>query len=124
VNFGYDGESLYFHCAPSGTKIEYLAANPRVCFEFEHGVRLVPDEGRACSWSTDYHSVIGYGIASEVKGYDAKRRALQLVMRHYSDREWRLDGAELERVRVWRIRIDKVSGKRSGPPEAGPPRPP
>jgi len=41
VSFGYDGQAIYFHTAPEGRKITFLAANPQVCVEFEHGVEVV-----------------------------------------------------------------------------------
>ena len=35
MNFGYDGECLYFHCAREGRKIDVLRRSPEVCFELE-----------------------------------------------------------------------------------------
>jgi len=31
--FGYDGESLYFHCAREGRKLDILRQNDKVCLE-------------------------------------------------------------------------------------------
>jgi len=113
VNFGYDGASVYFHSAVAGMKIDFITSNPRVCFEFEHAVGVVPDETRACGWTTSFYSVIGWGTVSEVTEREHKECALLAIMRQYSDREWEFDGSELARVRVWRISVDEVSGKKS-----------
>jgi nitroimidazol reductase NimA-like FMN-containing flavoprotein (pyridoxamine 5'-phosphate oxidase superfamily) len=48
VNFGYDGEHIWIHCAEEGRKLDLLAADPRVCFEACVDVRIVP--GRQ-AWS-------------------------------------------------------------------------
>src|SRR4051812_13014677 len=66
VSFGYDGSALYFHTASTGQKVEFMTANPRVCFEFEHGVKLVSHESEPCNWTFSYQSVIGYGMVREL----------------------------------------------------------
>jgi len=43
VFFGYDGSRLYFHTAREGRKLDFVAANNRVCFEVELNVNLTPD---------------------------------------------------------------------------------
>lgn len=113
VSFGYDGRAIYFHTASEGKKIAYFEANPRVCFEFELGVRLARDEQSACNWSFAYESVIGDGAIQEVVGVEKRAHALELIMRQYSDGEWAFDAGQLRQVRVWRIAVDSVTGKRS-----------
>lgn len=111
VSFGYDGVAIYFHTAVEGRKIEYLTANPRVCFEVEHEVEVMPSADKACHWSMSYYSVIGLGTVSEVADRQGKTRALDQIMKHYSGREWEFDGQTLDRTRVWRLEIDQISGK-------------
>ena len=117
VNFGYDGSFIYFHTAVSGMKIDYLRSNPLVCFELEHAVSVVPDEQRACGWTTSYYSVIGWGTAAEMTIETEKACALSQIMRQYSERDWSFDHRALERLRVWRIEVEKVTGKGSSKPE-------
>jgi len=50
VSFGYDGKAIYFHTATEGRKIDYMTANPRVCFEMEQDVRVIRNEELACKW--------------------------------------------------------------------------
>ena len=61
VSFGYDGKCLYVHTAKEGKKVDYLAANNRVCFEFDINVKTIGHESVACKWTTSYQSVIGFG---------------------------------------------------------------
>ena len=114
VSFGYDGSCLYFHTAMEGMKLEFLAANNRVCFEVEHGVKLVPNEANPCGWSCAYLSVIGFGRAEEIPDRAGKEEGLNHILRHYSGRSWSWEGQSLEKLRVWRIVIEQITGKRSG----------
>jgi hypothetical protein len=113
VSFGYDGQAIYFHTAKEGKKIDYIAANNRVCFEFEHGVRPVPDESNPCKWTISFQSVIGYGRIDELLNNAEKAAGLEQVMAQYSDQEWAIEDQALDTVRVWKITIETMSGKQS-----------
>jgi nitroimidazol reductase NimA-like FMN-containing flavoprotein (pyridoxamine 5'-phosphate oxidase superfamily) len=113
VSFGYDGDAIYFHTAKKGKKIDYITANNSVCFEFEHGVQVVPDERDPCDWSFSFQSVIGYGRIQELVTTGAKVEGLNRIMEQYSGREWAFGEKALDSVRVWKIAIDAVSGKQS-----------
>ena len=54
---------------------------------------------------------------SEMTANGQKTTALGRIMRQYSDRDWSFDDRALERVRVWRIEVEKVTGKRSNKSE-------
>jgi nitroimidazol reductase NimA-like FMN-containing flavoprotein (pyridoxamine 5'-phosphate oxidase superfamily) len=118
VSFGYDGRALYFHSAPSGRKLDFVAANPRVCFEVEAEVTLLRDDNDPCAWSFAYSCVIGYGVVVELTSAADKARGLDAIMRHYSGRGWVIPGSQLAATRVWRVEIESVTGKRSPQPDA------
>jgi hypothetical protein len=113
VSFGYDGRSVYFHSASEGKKIDVIAANPRVCVEFERRVVLVTSETASCEWSFAYESAIGFGVVEELRDPESKAIGLNQVMQHYSGREWEFDAATLARTRVWRVAIEELTGKQS-----------
>ncbi len=113
VSFGYDGESVFFHTAPNGRKIEFIEANDRVCFEFETGVALVRDPDDACAWTFTFRSVIGYGTVRELVSTEQKNHALNQIMLHYSGREWDIPDHRTAATRAWRIDIESLTGKRS-----------
>jgi nitroimidazol reductase NimA-like FMN-containing flavoprotein (pyridoxamine 5'-phosphate oxidase superfamily) len=113
VNFGYDGQRLYFHTAQEGMKIDYLAANARVCFEIEHEVGILPHPDSACQWGTSFYSVIGFGTVRELTSQADKAAALEQIMGHYSGKRWQFGERALEQVRVWAIEIEQITGKRS-----------
>lgn len=119
VSFGYDGEALYIHTAKTGRKLDFIAANNRVCFELEDNVALQVDDRDACKWTFVFESVIGYGAITELETAEGKARGLNQIMLHYSGREWEIDEAATATTRVWRIDIESVTGKQSLEKPAG-----
>ena len=115
VSFGYDGRDIFFHTGESGRKIDCMAANNRVCFEFERDVRLVANPEKPCAWSFTFESVIGFGKVDELASPEDKAQGLNQVMRHYSGKTWEFDSRALGKTRVWRISIETISGKRAAP---------
>jgi hypothetical protein len=79
----------------------------------EHEVRVVPNALEACKWSFSYYSVIGFGTVAEIVDHQRKVYALNQIMRHYSNREWDYDEHAMEKVRLWCISIEQVTGKQS-----------
>ena len=115
ISFGYDGVSIYFHTAPVGKKVEHFEANPQVCFEFERDVEIRRDRQTACKWSFRFESVIGYGTIGELVEPAPKAHALNEIMRQYSGQSWSFESASVAKVRVWKISITSMTGKRSQP---------
>jgi uncharacterized protein len=113
LSFGYDGTSIYFHTAKEGKKLEYIAANPKVCFEFEGKVKLLKNNQNSCNWSLEYESVIGYGTIQEIIKPEHKRTALTKIILHYSDTATDIPDSALADVRVWKLAIDSITGKKS-----------
>lgn len=113
MSFGYDGEAIYLHTAPTGKKIECFLSNPQVCFEFERDAELRRDPQIACKWSFNFESVIGYGTISELAEPAQKEHALNEIMRQYSGKTWPFESASAAKVRVWKIAIASMTGKQS-----------
>jgi nitroimidazol reductase NimA-like FMN-containing flavoprotein (pyridoxamine 5'-phosphate oxidase superfamily) len=113
VCFGYEDRTVYFHCAPEGKKIDIIARNPRVCFEFEADVAIVKHE-QACRWGMRYRSVIGSGRAQIIGKPREKKAALSIIMKHYSDAAPEFSEEALEGNIVVQIAVESITGKRSG----------
>ena len=110
LNFGYDGGFLYFHAAPEGRKIDIIKRNNRVGFEFDILHDIVTAE-QACKWGAKYESVMGSGTAEIVDDLEAKKEALQLIMRQYGNGAWDFKEEILKKTLVIRVRILEISGK-------------
>ena len=113
ISFGYDGSQIYFHTADEGLKLQYLAANPHVCFEMEYDVKTITDETSACKWSQSFYSIIGFGQVHEITALPQKIEALNHLMKHYSGRDWEFGERSFNKIKIWAITIDQVTGKKS-----------
>jgi uncharacterized protein len=114
LSFGYDGTSLYFHCAREGRKLEIIRRSGRVCFEFDE-LREVVSAAEGCGWGARYRSVIGSGRAVVLEDPAEKRRGLAAIMTQYAGDRYPAEGSfpdnEVERTCVVRIDVESVTGK-------------
>lgn len=46
INYVKEGDSIYFHCAPEGYKLECLRENPKVSFTVVGATQIVPGNSR------------------------------------------------------------------------------
>jgi len=113
VCFGYERGALYFHGAGVGRKIDMLKKNNRVCFEIDGDVGVRSAE-KACNFSLKYRSVIGVGRAYILNKEEEKARALNVIMKHYSGREFSYTKKDLDSVLVWKIEVESLTGKKAG----------
>jgi nitroimidazol reductase NimA-like FMN-containing flavoprotein (pyridoxamine 5'-phosphate oxidase superfamily) len=108
--FGYDGEALYFHSALEGRKIDILRKNNRVCVEFD-----IPEEMKeaeeGCKWGIRYRSVIGFGTAYLMNVGESKRKALEILMAQYSDKEYAFPDDVVAKTAIIKVVISRITGK-------------
>jgi len=112
VCFGYMDNRIYFHTSTGGQSVDYMTANPRVSFEFEHDVKLVPHPDQACHFSMSYESVIGTGSIHEITDLQEKEWTLDLITHQYTQAALDMDTSSLKQTRVWCITIDEMTAKR------------
>ena len=110
--FGFKNNTLYFHSAPKGKKIEILKKNPDVCFEFEIFTQIIKS-AKACKWGMRYKSVIGFGKAGFITDDDLKRQAFDIIMNQYADGSFIYEDALLKSVVVINVEIQSMTGKQS-----------
>lgn len=110
--FGFKDNTLYFHSAPEGKKIDLLKKNPNVCFEFEILTQVVKS-ARACKWGMKYKSVIGYGKADFITDEDEKRQAFDIIMQQYTNESFEYEEALLKSAIIIKVDIQSMTGKQS-----------
>ena len=114
VNFVVRNNYLYFHSSTEGRKIDILRKNNQVCFEIDIDVETVKGDS-PCSCGTRYLSVIGFGLAFFLERTNEKKQALNYLMEKYSGKKDCSYKAEaLEKVAVFSVKIEKITGKKSG----------
>ena len=110
LNFGYDGRFLYFHAATEGSKIDIIKRNNRVGFEFDILHDIVTAE-QACKWGAKYESVMGSGTAEIVDDLEAKKEALEWIMRQYGTGTWDFPEEIMKKTLIFRVSILEIRGK-------------
>ena len=110
--FGYQDRTLYFHSALEGKKIDILKKNNRTCFEFDVNSEIIKAE-KACKWGMKYQSIIGFGKAVLVENIAEKKKALNIIMNHYSDRDFQFTDKAIKKIAVIKIEIEGMTGKHS-----------
>ena len=113
ISFGYDGNTVYFHTAKTGKKVDIWMKNPQVILGFETDINLVTDLDKACEWTFHYQSVIATGVIKEIIDPTGKRAGLNHIMRHYSGKEWDLPDREISKTNIWGVELETITGKRS-----------
>ena len=89
MNFGYQDGVIYLHSGPTGSSIDMLNKNNKVCITFSIDHELVFQHPQvACSYRMKAKSVICRGKVGFIEDLDEKRQALDIIMKHYIDREF------------------------------------
>jgi uncharacterized protein len=82
LNYGHDSErnSLYFHCAAKGLKLDFVRANPQACAVIIEDLGYIQAE---CDHH--YRSVVIWGSIGIVDDLTEKRHAVDVMQRHLED---------------------------------------
>ena len=110
--FGYEDNTLFFHCAEQGKKLDILRKNNNVCFEVDIDCEIIKAD-QACDWGMKYKSVIGFGKAVFIEDAEKKRKALDVIMRQYSVGTFEYPANAIENIVVIKVKIRNMTGKQS-----------
>ncbi|MBR2582219.1 MAG: pyridoxamine 5'-phosphate oxidase family protein [Oscillospiraceae bacterium] len=114
MHYGFtfeDGKlTLYAHCAKEGRKLDLIRRDGRVFVEIDTDEALVPGAA-ACSWGACYASVMGRGRAAIVDDEDEKCRALALLMKTQTGKEFSFTPAMAAAVTVLRVDVESYTAK-------------
>lgn len=117
MNFGYKDGIIYLHSAPTGRSLDILSKNNLVCISFSVDHELVFQHPKvACSYRMKAKSILCYGRVNFIEQLEEKIRALDIIMRHYSGREFEYGEPAVRNVKVWQVLIDEISAKEYGAP--------
>jgi uncharacterized protein len=108
--YAYDGTSIYFHSARSGTKMEILKRNSVVCFEVCVNEGVIHSNA-ACDFEAKHRTVIGFGNVRMVTDRAEKIKALDLIVARFTDKKFDYPMDNLKRTQVVRIDITAINGK-------------
>ena len=113
VFYAYDGQSLFFHSAKAGGKIEILKRNNQVCFciSVDHGVI---ESDQPCDFEARHRTVIGTGTATFVDDEAEKIKALDAIVARFTDKRFEYPKGNLKATAVLRITVESLKGKKHG----------
>lgn len=74
--FALSGNSIYFHCATEGQKLDNLVHDSRVCL-----TAVLHAENRPARLTMTYESAMAFGTARIVYAEDERHAALRLLVR-------------------------------------------
>ena len=120
MNYGYAMEEgklvLYLHSAVQGKKLDMMRENPRVFFELD--CDLAPFEGeKPCQYGLVYSSVMGRGMASIVEDTAEKIKAMALLMKTQTQKDFEFNDRLVSIVAVIRIDVEEYTAKHRPLPE-------
>ncbi len=114
VNYGFelrDGQlTLYFHGAYEGRKAEALRQPIPVAFEMDDGGEL-QEAALPCAYGWRFFSVMGNGTARTVTDVAEKKRALAILMKHQTGRDFEFTDAMADSTAVFAIAADSYTAK-------------
>ena len=120
MNYGYileDGKLvLYLHSAFQGKKLDMIRQNPRVFFELD--CDWVPFEGeKPCQYGLSYASVMGRGTARIVEDVEEKKKAMSVLMKTQTGKDFSFEDRLVSIVAVVRIDVAEYTAKQRPVPE-------
>ena len=120
MNYGYcmeDGKlTVYLHSALRGKKLDMIRANPKVFIELD--CDRVPFEGvKPCQYGLSYSSVMGRGTARIVEDAQEKKKALTLLMKTQTGKDFSFDDKLAGIVAIIRIDVAEYTAKHRPLPE-------
>lgn len=118
MNYGFEwaeGQGLptfWLHSAGEGRKADAWASSPEVALElYVEGGVITGDY--SCAYSYAYESVMAWGRIRPITDAAEKLRGLTRVMAHMApDAPVSFSDEAVARVAVWRIDVERISGKR------------
>ena len=120
MSYGYcmeDGKlTLYLHSAVKGKKLDMIRANPKVFFSMD--CDRMPFEGRVpCQYGLVYSSIMGRGTATLVEDVEEKKRAMSILMKTQTGKDFVFEDRLVTIVTVIRIDVAEYTAKHRPLPE-------
>ena len=120
MNYGYTMENgklvIYLHSAVRGKKLDMIGANPKVFFAIDCD-RQPFDGVKPCQYGLVYSSVMGKGIAQIVDDVEEKKKAMSILMKTQTGKDFTFEDRLVSIVAVIRIDVEEYTAKHRPLPE-------
>lgn len=111
LNYVYKDDTIYFHCALVGHKLDNLESNSKVSFCVVGDIEVLPSE-----FSTNYVSTVAFGVASEVQGEERYNGFIWLLEKYSPNylEEGKKYIEKLDKVtKLIKIEVQHICGKKA-----------
>ena len=114
LSYGYDKDknSLYFHTAAKGLKIDFIKKNPSVC------ATIIDDKGYVMNeCNHKFRSVVFWGEMCVVQDSEEKKYGMEILLNHLEDNTKELkekffkNDETLKKTTLLRLDIKELTGK-------------
>ena len=112
LNYVWHNNSIFFHCANEGRKLEIISQNPCCSFCVVTDGEVV-EGSTPCNWGFSYKSVMIFGKISVIKDQQEKSDAMIALMKHFAgpDFNHEFSKEELNSVTVLKLNVEEMSCK-------------
>ena len=120
MNYGYTMEEgklvLYLHSAVKGNKLDMIRVNPNVYFSMDCDHKRFEGE-KPCQYGLAYAAVMGRGTAVIVEDVEEKKRAMSILMKTQTQKDFTFEDRLVTIVAVIRIDVAEYTAKIRSVPE-------
>lgn len=114
MNYGFmfnnNKLSFFVHSAPEGRKIDILKKNPECCVQMEcDGILL--ENTIPCKYGYSFYSLEGFGTAVILDDVSEKEKALQIIMKTQTGKDFDFTEEMVSKVDVIRIDCSSYTAK-------------
>ena len=121
MNYGYTMENgkltVYMHSALKGRKLDMIRENPNVFFAIDCDMQPFGEGDIPCQYGMVYSSVMGKGKAVIVEDVDEKIRAMKVLMKTQTEKDFAFNDRLVSIVAVIRIDVAEYTAKHRPLPE-------
>ena len=112
VNYVYNENKIFIHCAKTGHKIDAIKNNSNVSFCVVENDNVIAEK-----FATRYSSIIAFGKATLIDDKQEMRQVLEILNEKYSP-NYKVEGQkeidiDINNVLIIQIEIEHLSGKRN-----------
>ena len=121
MNYGFCMENgkltVYMHSALKGKKLDMIRENPKVFFEIDCDMEPFGEGDIPCQYGMVYSSIMGKGKACIVEDVEEKIRAMKVLMKTQTDKDFEFNDRLVSIVAVIRIDVEGYTAKHRPLPE-------
>ena len=121
MNYGFCLENgkltVYMHSALKGKKLDMIRENPKVFFEIDCDMEPFGEGDIPCQYGMVYSSIMGKGKACIVEDVEEKIRAMKVLMKTQTDKDFEFNDRLVSIVAVIRIDVEGYTAKHRPLPE-------